>query len=108
VLAGSAVEAILLWKIKACDPKILSQAVAAYDTKAKQPLGGKDPEYWALGEYITVAREGKLISETTAKAADLCREFRNLIHPGRVLRTGADASKATALTALAAMELLLE
>jgi hypothetical protein len=39
--------------------------------------------------------------------ADLARDFRNLIHPGRAQRTGADCDRGTALTALAAIELVV-
>lgn len=109
VLAGSAVEALLLWRIKALDESLLAKAVASYDggTPPKR-LGARDPERWDLSELIAIAAETGAITVAMKMACDLCREFRNLIHPGRVLRSGADATKASALSALAAMQLLIE
>ncbi len=109
VLAGAVVEAILLWRIKPAAAAALAATVAAHDTSVpSRKLASKDPDSWDLTDLIWVAAELKIIDTQTKNSCNLCREFRNLIHPGRVLRTGADASKATALAALAAMQKLLE
>lgn len=109
VLAGAVVEAILLWRTKEVAAPAFQAAVVAHDTaQPSRKLAGRDPEQWDLTDLISVANDLRIIDSQTRASCDLCREFRNLIHPGRVLRTGADASKATALAGLAAMQKLLE
>jgi hypothetical protein len=49
-----------------------------------------------LGHFIPVAEELKLNKPSTAKAADLARDFRNLIHPGAGVRKNTLCDKATA------------
>jgi hypothetical protein len=44
-----------------------------------------------------------LITSPSAKQAALAQDARNLVHPGKVARTGSACSKATALAALAAV-----
>lgn len=95
VLAGAVVEAILLWRIKGISVPSLTAAVTAHDTATpSRKLAGKDPESWDL---IEVAAALRILDDYTKASCDLCREFRNLIHPGCVLKKGADASKATAI-----------
>ena len=48
-----------------------------------------------------------LIDGETTKQADLAREFRNLIHPGRSARLAKICDRGTALSALAAVELIV-
>ncbi|MFX6416902.1 hypothetical protein ABTG35_18575, partial [Acinetobacter baumannii] len=59
---------------------------------------------WGLGDYIGVAETLSLIDADTAKQATLAKNFRNLVHPGRAQRLGESCDRATALTALAALE----
>jgi hypothetical protein len=96
VLAGAAVEAMLLWIIQD-DPGGLASA-----TKPSTP-----PERWDLVDLIRGAREMNCITEATASQANLARDFRNLIHPGRAQRTGTVCDRGTALSALAATELVV-
>ena len=111
VLAGAALEALLLWRLKKATPAD-DIAAAIEAVRQQQPPNLKrasgDLERWDLGDLIAVAAATGNLSTENQKACDLCREFRNLIHPGRVLRKGADASKATALQALAALQAVLE
>jgi hypothetical protein len=93
VLAGAAVEALLLWAIKNS---------SAFSKLASRPPGA--PENWTLGQYITVATALSLIARSTAQQLALAQNFRNLIHPGRALRLGEVCDRATALVALAAVE----
>jgi hypothetical protein len=97
VLAGSVVEALLLW---------------ALQNKAKQPVAVPQkpkgpPEEWGLGDLIEVAVQLKIVESNTAAQARLAKNFRNLIHPGRAQRTQEVCDRATALTALAAAELVI-
>jgi hypothetical protein len=103
VLAGAVAEALLLWAItyKKSAPDIENARAAVI------PSASKDPNGWILGGYIKVARALGLIEDETAKQADLAREFRNLIHPGRSARLAKKCDRGTALSALAAVELIV-
>lgn len=93
VLAGSASEALLLWAIKG-SPDL--------STLEEKPKGL--PERWDLADYITVATSLKLIKGSTENLTQIAKDFRNLIHPGRAQRLAQVCDRATALTALAAVE----
>jgi hypothetical protein len=97
VLAGATVEALLLWAIQR-DPQKLAGV-------QKKPKGA--PEEWGLADLIDVASTLKAIEPSTAIQARLAKNFRNLIHPGRAQRTNEVCDRATALTALAAAELVV-
>lgn len=93
VLAGSASEALLLWAIK---------GLSDLSTLKEKPKGS--PERWDLADYITVATYFKLIKGSTENLTQIAKDFRNLIHPGRAQRLAQVCDRATALTALAAVE----
>lgn len=97
VLAGAVVEALLLWAIQAN-----ATALAAL---ASKPTG--TPEQWPLAELIDVAHRLRLIEQNTTDQAVLAKNFRNLIHPGRAQRLREACDRGTALTALAATELVI-
>lgn len=82
VLAGAALEAILYWAVKG--------QIERADTSN-------------LIQLIEAARRRSLISEETKQQAKLAKDARNLIHPGRADRSGNRCTRATALTALAAV-----
>lgn len=105
VLAGSVLEALLLWRLQQCPRPDISTGVSkltANQTLQKKPEA--DLASWSLFEYIEVTSELKLISEETAIQARLAKDFRNLIHPGRGIRLGQACNRGTALSAVAAME----
>jgi hypothetical protein len=108
VLAGSAIEALLLWVLEEKEKQeagILAAAVTALlgnRTLTKNP--GTDPENWGLHQHVEVAQYLDLIEDDTAKLVRLAKDFRNLIHPGRAARKKQKCDRATALGALAAME----
>jgi hypothetical protein len=93
VLAGAAAEALLLWTIQG-DPNHATLAISP-----KKPA-----DEWRFVDLIAVATALKLITSNTSQQANLARDFRNLIHPGRAQRLGEVCDRATALTALAAVE----
>jgi hypothetical protein len=99
VLAGAAVEALLLWAI--------TNKKASNDIeKARRSviaMASRDPNNWVLDGYIKVARALGLIEDETEKQADLAKDFRNLIHPGRSARLAKVCDRGTALSALAAV-----
>src|SRR5262249_1844204 len=108
VLAGSAMEALLLWGLQREErrqPQSLASAVSALvDQKRMARPRDQDPETWELQHYIPMAEALGLIKADTLTQAMLARNFRNLIHPGRVARLGQKCDRATALGALAAVE----
>ena len=73
VLAGSVIEAMLLWA--------LQQDKAAALGASKAPRGKNDLGDWYFVDLIKVAAELKVIAANTEKQADLARDYRNLIHP---------------------------
>jgi hypothetical protein len=86
VFAGAALEAILLWAVK---------------THGQVPAAKADK--MGLGDLIHAAATATLISTGTESQAGLAQDARNLVHPGRVARTGIACSKATALSAHAGL-----
>src|SRR5439155_3469276 len=108
VVAGSVVEALLLWAIDQKPPA--EQTRAIQDATSKKKLSAQpDPslDQWVLAQLIPVAAELKLIEDDTEKQADLARDFRNYIHPGRVRRKGKRCDEATAHGARAAVLLVI-
>lgn len=106
VLAGSATEALLLWGIQ--NKKAKFEVTATVDAlvearKLNQPRNN-NPENWGLHEYIEIAFHLQLIEHDSATQARLAKDFRNLIHPGRAARLGQTCDRATALSAIAAVE----
>lgn len=111
VLAGSATEALLLYAIKEADRVTPGTAAAAAvqcagSGKLRQKPSGA-PERWHFIELIEVALELGSIKPPTADQARLGKNFRNLIHPGRAMRLGEVCDRGTALSALAAVELVV-
>jgi hypothetical protein len=88
--AGAASEAILLWAIE--------KSTSAGRTKYKKP-----PNEMTLFQLIDESQRSGLISNDTATLAHMTRDARNLIHPGKVSRSGVSCTKASALTALAGL-----
>jgi hypothetical protein len=111
VLAGSAAEALLLWSIEDAERKtqgVIQPAITrwlASKTLGRPPKG--NPDEWYFIDLIEVAFELRAIKEQTAKQARLGKNFRNLVHPGRAMRLGEICDRGTALSALAAVELIV-
>jgi hypothetical protein len=110
VLAGSASEAMLLWAIRDAESRAngtISSAITALLAAGMLPQRpDSNAERWTFTELIEVARQVAVIEEDTATQTRLCKDFRNLIHPGRAARLGQVCDRGTALSALAAVELV--
>lgn len=109
VIAGSVVEALLLWGLQQRKQAEINTAVGLLVSKktlARNPHS--DLEQWTLHEYIEVSRVLDVITEEAANQARLAKDFRNLIHPGRSQRLGQACNRATALSAVAAVEHVLQ
>jgi len=108
VLAGSAIEALLLWVLNQHDQEEVRKAV---ETLLHEGILKNDPgknlELWSLHSFIEAAAKLKIIGKDTAQKARLAKGFRNLIHPGREKRLGQKCNRGTALSAIAAMEFVI-
>jgi len=91
VFAGAAIEALLLWALKR--PGSLQQT-----DSAKRSF-----DELFLAQLIEAAAKARLISRETEAQAVLAKDARNLMHPGKAVRSGAECSRATALAALAGL-----
>ncbi len=98
VLAGSVIEALLLWA--------LTQDTKAALAATNAPKGKHDVGRWDFVDLIKVAHELRLISDNTATQADLARDYRNLIHPAVAERKKMIADRPTAFGAFAGMDLV--
>jgi hypothetical protein len=96
-LAGFEI-AYLVWGLFASRFSAGSAAMSKNRLK-KEPK--PDLDGWGLQEFIEVAGELKVIKPATVAAANLARDFRNLIHPGAAARRAEVCDRATALSALA-------
>jgi hypothetical protein len=96
VLAGAAIEALLLWRIVKAG--ITSPPIGILNRKTGHP------DEWTLADYILVSKHEGFIKPNTVKQVELAQGFRNLIHPGRSRRLNEICDRATALSALAGAE----
>lgn len=99
VIAGNALEALLLWALKQLDPG---------DDEITRHQRDEALDKHNLGDLIRKAKSAALISEEASAQARIAKDARNLLHPGRVARSGEVCSKATALAALAAIYRVIE
>ena len=93
VLSGAAIEALLLWKLT---DQVENGAMATPASDLKE---------WSLAPMIDAAEKAGTIRAATAAAAQLCKDFRNLIHPGRALRLKTECNRGTAFSAAGALDL---
>jgi hypothetical protein len=105
VLAGSAIEALLHWRLsQASETERATAIVAARAHGLSSTPDHVDLNRWVLNEYLYVARELSLITERTAVAAFLAKDYRNLIHPGAAIRVGQQCNRPSSHVAVGAME----
>jgi hypothetical protein len=107
VLAGSVVEALLLWALqnRRTEAEIIRSAATRLGRKIdlrRRPL-----EAWNLSELIEYAEATEVITSETKAGADLGKDFRNLIHPGRAARLSKQCDRSTALFAVGAVEAVM-
>ena len=104
VLAGAAIEALLHWRLKdpTPGPAAVQSAVRSLTGTKKMPFS--DIDRWDLDQFIEVAVQLRLIEPDTSTAAKLAKNFRNLIHPGRAARLAQSCDRATAYSAIGALE----
>jgi len=98
VFAGAAAEAVLLWLVRA--------------RRSEEPPAG-DPKMdpfnkLHLDDLIKRAAAEQWLDTATTSQLRQAQDARNLIHPGRAFRLEKECSRGTALTAFAALYLLIE
>lgn len=92
VLAGSIVEALLIDYLLA--------------THKRRP-GAQDPLRIDLSEAIALCKTDGLLNDRTADLSTVVRSYRNLIHPGRVIRLGEEApSENSAVIAMKLVDMI--
>jgi hypothetical protein len=104
VLAGATIEALLHWRLKDRPPDAIEidEAVNALTVTRKKPFS--DIDHWDLDQFVEVAAYLDLLTTDTCTAARLAKNFRNLIHPGRAARLAQTCDRATAYSAIGALE----
>ena len=110
VLAGSVIEALCLWVVRR------EAADAAVETARRlQREGLLGPRgvpnellSWHAPELIEVAFALGFIERDTVQVARTTKDYRNLIHPGRELRTGQRCTEGVAHIAIGAMQRVAE
>ncbi len=110
VLAGSVIEALCLWVVRR------EAADAAVETARRlQREGLLGPRgvpnellSWHAPELIEVAFALGFIEYDTVQVARTTKDYRNLIHPGRELRTGQRCTEGVAHIAIGAMQRVAE
>jgi hypothetical protein len=106
VLAGATIEALLHWRLQEPSPgaAVVQAGVATLMANGTINNPGNDIDRWELHHFIEVAGHLNLIKPDTCSAARLARSFRNLIHPGRAARLAQTCDRATAYSAIGALE----
>jgi hypothetical protein len=106
VLAGATIEALLHWRFQEPSPgsNVVQGAVTALVASRTLNKPSSDMDRWELHHFIEVAAHLNLIKPDTSSAARLARNFRNLIHPGRAARLAQTCDRATAYSAIGALE----
>jgi hypothetical protein len=110
VLAGSVIEALLLWslqlpKLQRADIDAAIEKVTGEGFLTRKPVGPL--ERWDLHDYIEIATQLGIIKSETTTQTRLAKDFRNLIHPGRAQRLAQKCDRATAFAAISAMDLVV-
>jgi hypothetical protein len=110
VLAGSVIEALLLWRLKQFTEEEVTDAVdrcRAAGTLMHRPPKWPDLLKWTLPKMIETSAQLNVLRPNTVIEARQSKDFRNLIHPGRVLASDAECNRGTAFSAVAALDFVV-
>lgn len=98
ILSGGSIEAVLL--------DLLTKNSSLAKTSSKAPIES-DFSKWDLDSLINVAVDIKLVNDQVAKLSHTVREYRNLIHPGREIRSGLKVEPEEAKIAIQVLNILI-
>jgi hypothetical protein len=106
VLSGAAIEALLHWRLQepSPGPAAVQAGVATLVSSGAMTRPDNNIDNWGLSHFIEVAAHLVLLKPDTRSAAKLAQNFRNLSHPGRAARLAQTCDRATALSAVGALE----
>ncbi|HEX7490445.1 MAG TPA: hypothetical protein VF337_01935 [Candidatus Limnocylindrales bacterium] len=91
VMAGSIVEAVLVHHLQSTN---------------YTPPGNKQLFELSFGQLIDAARTQKVLSDRAAALSSVIKDYRNLIHPGRLIRLGEKVDGSTADVAKALVDIV--
>src|SRR5271157_1384212 len=94
VLAGSIIEALLV------------DYLVTTDYQKRHP--GQDPLKMELAAVIETCKKEGVLSQRTAELSSVIRGYRNLIHPGRVIRFNEKVNSQSATIAKTLVDLIVE
>lgn len=108
ILAGACCESLLLYallRINSKDAAAVGKVVAAHPALNRKPdpsdLTGRS---WDLFSYTEVTHCLGLISDNTRSEVQTVRDYRNLIHPAKVVRDKTTCDRGTAYVSVGALE----
>ena len=107
VLAGSCSEALLLYALETRrrnGPTSITVALTALNMRRPPDASNLIDISWILYCYTAVAHKLNLITDGTRDELDTARDFRNLIHPARVMREQIQCERGTAFCSVGAMD----
>ncbi len=103
------IEALLFWVL---DKHFSDEVEASVDGLVRAGVFKKKPrgdlEDWGLHQYVEIATDLKILDEDTTKLVRLAKDYRNLIHPGRIKSKGQVCNRPTAMTAISALDRVVE
>jgi len=102
VMGGSISEALLL------DALLKSDALSLRSAVQQEKNLPADPREWHLPPMGRVAQRLGIISDYCLKLVLMAQDHRNLIHPGKEIRTQQKVSRSTALVSQAALHRVIE
>jgi hypothetical protein len=111
VLAGSVIEAVLLWALRVDKPATtgsIEKLQADKKLDKRLPVDDLTDRRWGLHEFLVLARAREILDERTVRMAELTQGFRNLIHPGKELRDAEEPSRQMARMASAALTYIVK
>lgn len=73
----------------------------------KAPKQKKDPKEWNLGELLDVAVDIEFINPGAEKLSDAVKDYRNLVHPGKELRSGLKVEPEEAKIAVEVLNMII-
>ncbi|MCE5311461.1 MAG: hypothetical protein LLG20_27820 [Acidobacteriales bacterium] len=99
VTAGAVAEGLLTWALLTREKEAVGNKSAMRDRNGQLlPI-----ESWNLTSLLLVAQDIKLVGEYACKGSWALKEFRNLIHPCKLLGTSARPDASLALNAITAL-----
>lgn len=104
VISGSVIEALLMHALLQIGEEKAKETAG----RLGRPVKNKPLDEWHLPDYVSVAQELAVISETCAKQASIAGDCRNLIHPGKARREERKPSPGTALSTAAGLMHVIE